>query len=62
MGEFSECIEDMELIDLPLDGGTYTWFKGDNHTAASRIDRILVSTKWNNQFNNMKQSTLQRVI
>ncbi|KAG5578792.1 hypothetical protein H5410_049419 [Solanum commersonii] len=48
--------------DFNLDGGTYTWFKGGNHTTASRIDRIMVSRELNNQFNNMKQSTLQRVI
>ncbi|XP_070029774.1 uncharacterized protein [Nicotiana sylvestris] len=40
MVEFSDFIEDMELIDLRLEGGYYTWFKGDNHTAASRIDRF----------------------
>ncbi|KAG5572088.1 hypothetical protein H5410_061854 [Solanum commersonii] len=41
MREFSDCIEDMELIDLQLIGGSYTLFKEDNHTTASRIDRIL---------------------
>ncbi|XP_070017179.1 uncharacterized protein [Nicotiana sylvestris] len=30
MVEFSDFIEDMELIDLRLEGVYYTWFKGDN--------------------------------
>jgi len=61
MREFSECIEDMDLIDLQLSGGRYTWYKGDNHITASRIDRIMVSTEWNNLFTNIKQTTMQRV-
>ncbi|XP_047257605.1 uncharacterized protein LOC124889670 [Capsicum annuum] len=61
MKEFSDFIEDMELIDLQLTGASYTWFKGDNHTTASRIDRILISTEWNNLFSNLKQTTFQRV-
>jgi len=61
MREFSECIEDMDLIDLQLSGGRYTWYKGDNHITASRLDRIMVSTEWNNLFTNIKQTTMQRV-
>lgn len=30
MIEFSDFIEDMNLIDLQLQDGSYTWFKGDN--------------------------------
>ncbi|WMV25761.1 hypothetical protein MTR67_019146 [Solanum verrucosum] len=35
MIEFSDFIEDMNLIDLQLQDGNYTWFKGDNHDTAS---------------------------
>lgn len=41
MIEFSDTIADLDHKDLPLEGGQYTWFKGDAHTTASRIDRIL---------------------
>ncbi|KAG5599414.1 hypothetical protein H5410_030784 [Solanum commersonii] len=28
MAEFSDCINDLELVDLPLSGGSYTWRRG----------------------------------
>ncbi|XP_047270577.1 uncharacterized protein LOC124899657 [Capsicum annuum] len=43
MREFSDCIEDLDLIDLQLSGGKYTWYRGDSHTTASRIDRIMTT-------------------
>uniref|UniRef100_M1AGP9 Uncharacterized protein n=1 Tax=Solanum tuberosum TaxID=4113 RepID=M1AGP9_SOLTU len=61
MIEFSDTIEDLELIDLLLEGGQYTWFKGDTHTTTSRIDRILFTFEWSDQFNKMKQTTFQRM-
>lgn len=42
MTDFSEFIEDRELVDLDLYGGIYTWKKGDRHTTAARLDRFLV--------------------
>lgn len=48
MRDFSRFIDDMELIDLPLHGGQYTWFRGNNEHSASRIDRFLISTQWDN--------------
>ncbi|XP_075111257.1 uncharacterized protein LOC142181712 [Nicotiana tabacum] len=62
MVEFSDFIEDMELIDLQLEGDPNTWFKGDNHTTASRIDRFLISEKWDDSFRNIKQTLQQRLI
>ncbi|KAF3628140.1 hypothetical protein FXO37_29530 [Capsicum annuum] len=46
MREFSDFIEDMCLIVLELEDAKYTWFKGENHEAASRIDRILIFEEW----------------
>ncbi|KAG5630486.1 hypothetical protein H5410_002203 [Solanum commersonii] len=43
--EFSDLIEDLNLIDLQLANAKFTWFKGDNHQIASRIDRILYTTQ-----------------
>nr|XP_033515727.1 exodeoxyribonuclease-like [Nicotiana tomentosiformis] len=59
---FLDFIEDMELIDLQLEGGSYTWFKADNHTTASRIDRFLISEEWDDSFRNIKQTLQQRLI
>ena len=40
---FSEFIEDLNLSDLPLEGGSYTWSRGSVRPSMSRIDRVLVS-------------------
>nr|KYP40877.1 hypothetical protein KK1_037764 [Cajanus cajan] len=45
MEEFNSFIRDMELIDIPLVGKRYTWFKGDG-SMMSRLDRVLVSESW----------------
>lgn len=34
MIELSDTIEDLELIDLLLEGGSYTWLRGDTNNAA----------------------------
>ncbi|CAN4076913.1 unnamed protein product [Withania somnifera] len=39
MTEFPEWINEMEYLDSPLNGGSFTWRRGDNHISASRIDR-----------------------
>ncbi|KAG5576904.1 hypothetical protein H5410_057038 [Solanum commersonii] len=42
MPEFSNCIEEVELIDPPFFGQSFTWRRGENHTTTSRIDRIML--------------------
>lgn len=44
MKDFSELIQDLCIIDLPLHGAQYTWSRGENHIQASRIDRFMIST------------------
>ncbi|RVW53031.1 hypothetical protein CK203_072745 [Vitis vinifera] len=46
MRRFLEVIEDLELRDLPLQGGHFTWSGGLNNQSKSRIDRFLVSEDW----------------
>ncbi|KAG5580158.1 hypothetical protein H5410_050785 [Solanum commersonii] len=61
MSEFSKCIEEMELVDPPLFGGSYTWRRGENHRSASRIDRFLYSSLWEEQFTLIKQADLPKI-
>ena len=42
MRRFSEMVEDLELKDLPLQGGLFTWSGGFNNRLKSRIDRFLI--------------------
>nr|KYP50799.1 hypothetical protein KK1_027363 [Cajanus cajan] len=56
---YNQFIEDVELIDLPLGGGKYTWFR-PNGITTSRIDRFLVSHEWLTQWPHCSQKALQR--
>ncbi|KAG6626350.1 hypothetical protein CIPAW_15G041600 [Carya illinoinensis] len=58
MTEFSECIFDLNLVDLPLAGGTCTW--SNNHTW-SRLDRFLISPEWECHFPDVWQKRLPRL-
>ncbi|GAU12613.1 hypothetical protein TSUD_132230 [Trifolium subterraneum] len=42
---FNRFIEDNILIDLPLSGRKFTWYKGDG-LSMSRLDRFLLSEEW----------------
>lgn len=50
MRRFSEVIEDLELRDLPLQGGSFTWKGGLNNQSHSRLDRFLISNEWEGHF------------
>ena len=50
MRRFSNVIEDLELRDLPLQGGPYTWSGGLNNLSKSRLDRFLVYEEWESLF------------
>ncbi|GAU26347.1 hypothetical protein TSUD_101800 [Trifolium subterraneum] len=42
---FNQFIDDVVLIDLPLSGRKFTWYKGDG-LAMSCLDRFLLSEEW----------------
>jgi hypothetical protein len=42
---FNRFIDDNNLVDLPLIGRKFTWFKGDG-LSMSRLDRFLLSKEW----------------
>jgi len=45
MEPFNRFIEENLLVDLPLCGRNYTWYKGDG-SSMSRLDKFLLSEDW----------------
>ena len=62
MEQFSEFIKDLNLIDLPLERGSYTWSRGSDRPSMSRIDRVLVSHDWEEHYPDVIQRILPRLV
>lgn len=50
MMEFSDFIDEMNLIDFHLKGFSYTWSNNKDILAMCWTDRFLVSTRWEGTF------------
>ncbi|XP_030939916.1 uncharacterized protein LOC115964808 [Quercus lobata] len=61
MFKFSDFIAKHSLIDLPLVGGEYTWFRDFDSPSMSKLDRVLMTTDWEEHFLNVTR-TLPRVV
>ena len=61
MFKFSDFIAKHSLVDLPLEGGEFTWFRNSDRPSMSKIDRMLVSTNWEDHFLDVTQRILPRV-
>ncbi|XP_075088318.1 uncharacterized protein LOC142170330 [Nicotiana tabacum] len=59
--EFNKTIQDLSLLDLPLHGDEFTWYRSIDNQCASRLDRFLISERWDEPFKFIKQRTLPRV-
>ena len=62
MWRFSEVIDDLDLRDLPLQRGPFTWSGGLNSQSMSRLDRFLVTKDWECHFSGVVQYTLRRPV
>lgn len=62
MRRFAQIVDDLELIDLPLQGGVFSWSGGRNNQAWARLDRYLVTQDWLDKFCGVVQCRLPRPI
>ena len=62
MEKFFEFIEDLNLIDLLLEGRSYTWSSGTDQPSMFRINRALVSHDWEQHFPDVIQRILPQSI
>ena len=53
MFAFPNFIENNFLMDLLLDGASFTWFRDFKLKSMSRIDRTLVYANWEDHFGNV---------
>jgi endonuclease/exonuclease/phosphatase family metal-dependent hydrolase len=58
---FNHFISNNELVDLPLCGRQYTWYRGDG-LSMSRLDRFLLSESWCHAYPNCIQAALPRTL
>ncbi|RVW67644.1 hypothetical protein CK203_063068 [Vitis vinifera] len=62
MRRFAEVIEELELKDLPMVGGPFTWTGGTDNQSFSRLDRFLVNEEWDSHFGDARQFLLPRPV
>ena len=55
-------VEELDLMDLPLQGGSFTWCGGPNNRSKSRIDRFFISEEWESHFQGAVQTVLTRPV
>ena len=60
MRRFAQIIDDLGLVDFPLQGGSFTWSGGLNNQSWARLDRFLVTPSWLDQYSRVYQRRLPR--
>ena len=62
MREFSNFISEQGLIDIPLQGGPFTWSNTREVASKARLDRFLFSADWEDKFPSVSQQSLPRLL
>ncbi|XP_050290362.1 uncharacterized protein LOC126728608 [Quercus robur] len=62
MREFSNFIYEQELIDIPLQRGSFTWSNTREVASKARLDRFLFSADWEDNFPSVFQQRLPRLL
>ena len=57
---FSKVIDDLELVDLPMSRGNFTWRGGMSNKTMACLGRFLVSLDWTDHLGNVMQRKLPR--
>ena len=60
MRRFSQIINELELKDLPLQRGSFTWRRDLNNQRIAILDIFLVSNEWEAHFEGVVQSMMPR--
>ena len=60
MRRFAQVVDDLELLDIPLQGGVASWSGGRNNQVWARLDRFLVTQDWLDCFSGIIQCRLPR--
>ena len=60
MRRFAQIIDDLGLVDFPLQGGSFTWSEGLNNQSWVRLDRFLATPSWLDQYSRVYQRRLSR--
>ena len=60
MRRFSQIINELDLMDLPLQGGSFTWRGGLINQRMTRLDWFLVTNDWDAHFGWAMQRLMSR--
>ncbi len=58
---FSKLINELELVDLPICNQQFTWSNLHSSPTLAKLDRFLISTKWDSHFPKSYVTALHRI-